>query len=114
MMIIPTPVGPYSYDLFVVLGKDNLDRIQRYDPCQIVTGSLPDQFVEAKVRNIFITFATADELKLLAKMLALGHVTPALRFLTRGYMYRGGEEDQSGGYPPIEDESEENSHADEH
>jgi hypothetical protein len=98
MFIIPLGIEPGIYSIFVVLDDDNLERIKKYDPAEIVTKSLGPPWTGRKLKDIVITYATAAEQAQVIAMCREGRIREALRLLTRGWQYRPDRGDYDGPY----------------
>ena len=89
---IPLQVSPLHYSLFVILTDENLERIKNYDPAEVVTKeivkALGPPFDWLTLRDIVITYATADEVPVVDRLLTEKKVDEALKLLTRGYRFR--------------------------
>lgn len=89
---IPFPVGPLHYSVIVVLSDENIERIRERDPVEVVTPEIAavmgPEYAWRTLRDVVITYATADEMVTAAALIKDGKVREALQLLTRGYRYR--------------------------
>lgn len=51
MITIPLQVNPAQYDLFIILEDENIERIKKYDPAEVVGKNLPPQRGRATIYN---------------------------------------------------------------
>lgn len=97
MMAIPLKVNEAEMDLFVILQPENIERLIKYDPAELVKHKM-GQYAELSIRNIVITFANDSDVATVMPMLQNGDVTSALKHLTRGWVFRPQEGDNDEEY----------------
>jgi len=88
MHCIPAIVSEHDYDLFVILQDDNIARIKTYDPAEILTASFPQSHQARKIRNVVIMYATEKEVAKVIAMCEAGDLNNALKYLSRGWVFR--------------------------
>ena len=98
MMVLPFRISDTHYSIFVVLGPENLDRIQRYDPAEVTVNKLGNPFVSLKLKDVIISFATPEEEVKVMELCGSGSPREALQLLSRGFKYRPGQGDYDGPY----------------
>lgn len=99
MLAIPAQVGPSQYDLFLVLQKDGLERIQRYDPANVDITELPPPWNMMSVRTVHICYATEEECMSFSKKTT----QEIWEVLSRGWEFRPDLGDHDRGPERIED-----------
>lgn len=98
MMVIPFRINDAQYSLYVILGKDNLERIEQYDPAEVTLNKLGESFASLTVKDVVILYATDAEAEQVVAMCAAGKVREALRMLSRGFRFRPDDGDYDGPY----------------
>lgn len=98
MITIPLQVNPAQYDLFIILEDENIERIKKYDPAEVVGKNLPPQWSSTKIRNIMILYANAEEVKRLALITDTNDAVNQLKELSRGWKYKPEEGDNDEPY----------------
>lgn len=98
MMTLPLQIDPTCYDLFVVMEDENLERIKKYDPAEILGKNLGMPWQLLRIRNIVILYATAEESKRLSSVASKEDVVHNLKNLSRGWAFRPDKGDHDGHY----------------
>jgi hypothetical protein len=98
MLAIPLQVDAACYDLFVVMKDENIDRLKRYDPAEIVGKNLGMPWQVLRIRNIVILYATYEETQRLVSLTNKEDVVKQLKELSRGWAYRPDRGDNDGQY----------------
>lgn len=98
MLAIPLQCDPLSYDLFIVLEDENIERIKAYDPGEMITSNLADVWQKLKVRNIILLYATTEEAQRIGGAASLEDVIAQLKNLSRGFKYRPDKGDSNAPY----------------
>ena len=94
---IPFPVGTLQFSVMLVLSDESIARIRERDPAELTMRDI----IQAggpllhgrTLKDVVVTYATAEEIETVVKMLAEGRGTEALRLLTRGYRFKPGDDD---------------------
>lgn len=76
------------YDLCVILQDDNIARMKTYDPAELLTANLPQIYQSRKIRNVIIMYATEEEVPRITAMCRAGQIKEALKYLSRGWVFR--------------------------
>jgi hypothetical protein len=98
MIVLPLQINQKQYSLFVILEKENVDRIRfHHDPAEIVMEKLPSPWTaELSLKDIVICYVSETDLP---RFMDLSKTNPiaALRFLSRGFAFRPdrGDDDES-------------------
>lgn len=87
MMTFPLQLTQDEYDLVIILEDENIERLKKYDPAEIVGKNL-GSFAKLKIRNIQICYATPEETMEISNCHTIGEVAKAIRKLGRGFRYR--------------------------
>lgn len=99
MMVVPVQFIPGEYAVYVILGRDNLDRIEEYDPAVVPIKDLPASYHGLRLAEVVITFATEPELQRVMELAHQGKPREALKLVTRGFRFRPDLGDYEG--PPL-------------
>lgn len=87
MLLIPIRVDAQSYDLFVALQDDNLERIRQHDPCDARLHTLGD-YQRLRLREVIVGYASPEDGQALLEMAARGASSgEAVALLSRGYTF---------------------------
>lgn len=98
MLTIPLKISESEYVLFVALQDSNIERIKRYDPAQIRPAKFGGDWRNLKLREIHITYATAEDEVEVTRLCQEGKAMEALKHLTRGFSFRPDMGDHDGQY----------------
>lgn len=104
MMVIPFRVSETQYSLYVILGKENLQRIAQYDPAEVTLDKLGEPFAKLTLKDVVIGYATDDEQQQVVGLCASGQVRQALRMISRGFRFRPTGGDYDGPYLSLKDD----------
>lgn len=89
MIVIPLKCGEAEMDIFVVLEDDNIQRIQQYDPAEIVHHQMGQPWADLAIRNVVVSYASPTDMLTIKVMLEHDRdVAAALRYLSRGFAFR--------------------------
>jgi len=99
MMVIPLQIDVLRYDLFVVLEDENLERIKKKDPAEIVGRNLGQPWTFLRMRNVVIVYATAEESKSLSGCPNKAEMLRQLKQLSSGWEFRPDRGDGDSQYP---------------
>ncbi len=101
MITIPIQQNATEYDLWVVLGDENLTRIREYDPAEIVTAKLGMPWRGLRLRNVMICYANTEEIERLVSAPTRAAVLLLIKeVLSRGFKFRPERGDHDGDYQP--------------
>jgi hypothetical protein len=101
MMIMPVRASATEYDLNIILEDENIARMKEYDPAEIITGLMTDQFKQLKIRNVTILYANATDLAHVMILCDAGKPREALQYLARGFEFRPDRGDSNEPYPIV-------------
>jgi len=99
MMVVPYRTGDSEYAVYVILGRDSLDRIADYDPAVIQLNKLSGPWQRLRLVEIVITWATEAEFKQIIELATANKPREALKLVTRGFRFRPDLGDYDG--PPL-------------
>lgn len=95
MTLIPYQTSDLGYNLMIVLNKDNIDRIERYDPAEIKLNNLADPFRSMILEQIHITYANDEDMAYVTSQVHVeGGLVKVLEHLTRGWEVKPQDHDQ--------------------
>ncbi len=106
MQVVPLQVTAESFDIFVILEDDNLERMKAYDPAEVVKAHLGKPWEKLKLRNIMIGYATAEDLANFHDFVLAGDVEAGLKWLSRGWAYRPERGDSDRNYESLRPKGE--------
>lgn len=77
-------------DILIVLADENIERMKRYDPAQVLWKGLPPEYAMRQPESVGVAYATADEL---VEIECMSQSDPdwkekALKMLSRGFEFR--------------------------
>ena len=99
MMVIPFQINPQEFSLFVALDPEGVGRIEEHDPAQVDMRKLPRVWQGLRLCIILIGYATADDMAHVMEMLSSGGDSEkALKYLSRGFMFKPEAGDHDGPY----------------
>lgn len=98
MMTVPLQVDSANYDLFIILEDENLERLKKHDPAEIVRKNLGAHWLHLRIRNVLILYATADETRRLSECANKPAIVDMLKQLSRGWAHRPDQGDHDGPY----------------
>src|SRR5262245_19621931 len=98
MLTIPLRINPQEYLLFIALQDANIERIKAYDPAEVVPAKFGGEWKNLKLKEIHITYATADDERMITALCKEGKVKEALQHLCRGFKYKPTMGDHDGMY----------------
>lgn len=98
MISIPVARKDNTYDVFIVMGNENLRRIVSHDPAEMDTLKLGHPWNTMKLRTVVMMFGTDEEREDLLKCKNHKDVQDALKKLSRGFKYRPEMGDHDGPY----------------
>lgn len=99
MMILPfrtTADGEYA--LFVVLEKENVDRMRIHDPAEVLSKNLGPAWQGLRMDAVIIAYANPEEAKQFTELCQAGKPLEAMKLLSRGFRFRPGDGDRDGKY----------------
>lgn len=100
MMTLPLRISETEIDVFVILEDDNIERIRKYDPAEIVRKNT-GQFANLAIRNVVIMYASKADIATIMPMFENGNPRQALQYLSRGWKYRPDSGDHDGDYESL-------------
>lgn len=78
-------------DIVIVLADENIERMKRYDPAEIVWADLPSEYSSRRPGAVAVAFATAEDQ---AEIERMSRTDPenwkerALKLISRGFEFR--------------------------
>jgi hypothetical protein len=100
MLSLPFKISDTEIDLYVILENDNIERIKKYDPAEVVRTNLGPMSKFA-IRNVVIMYASKADLATVMPMFENGEPKEALMYLSRGWQYRPESGDHDGKYESL-------------
>lgn len=89
MIAIPLQRDSKSYDVILVLEKENIDRMMAYDPMQFRIGELPEPYSKLRCGQIRMLYATGEEMRhLMENSHDFQSMIACLKHLERGWKFR--------------------------
>ena len=90
MMLITRVRRNGRVDMLVVLNDENIERMKRYDPAQVLWMHLPPEYSARRPESIGVAFATAQDLKEIEQMSVADPdwKEKAMKMLSRGFEFR--------------------------
>lgn len=89
MQIIPFEIDHQHYNVFIVLEKDNLERIMVNDPAQFALAKLPVPWADKKLHTVLIGYCAPEDIAKLREVKeGSGNVMKLLQWLSRGFKFR--------------------------
>lgn len=99
MTLLSLCLNEREYDLIIVLDDANIERIKQYDPAVIETIKTRSQTGGRRVRNVMISYMTAEDEAHIMRMHAEGaSILDVTTYLSRGFAYRPDLGDHDGPY----------------
>jgi hypothetical protein len=86
-------------DVLIVLGPDNIERIQEKDPVEVQWDDLP--FSGWLPRTIGITYATQAEMTQMEQLCRQGKRDEAIKMAVSGWKFRPERGDHDGGFQAL-------------
>lgn len=87
MFMIPLQVDDTSYELFFVIGEENLNRMKKYDPVTRSLADIPYPFNKMKCSRLIICYADDLEMKKLENLAKSSDLRGILDSLLRGFKF---------------------------
>src|SRR2546423_2251058 len=101
MLTIPIQVSTTMFDLICVLEDENLQRMQEYDPAEVILGKLPSRYGQLRLRRIGLYYANPEQVKRLVSMpSAKDGLAMITGELSRGFKFRPELGDHDQPYQP--------------
>jgi|SRR5215471_735312 len=101
MIVIPIPLSPSRYNVFIALEEKNLERMKAHDPAQFEPAKMGLPFSAMELNTILIGYATQDDIEEARKMVAEGKGHEIPRRMSRGFQFRPEAGDSDGPYKKV-------------
>jgi len=88
MHAIPIQINSSEYDLFILLEPFNIERIQQYDPAEIVCSCLGPRWINLRLSRIRITYMKAEDAPVIARLAETRDIRGLTQYLARGFEFR--------------------------
>jgi hypothetical protein len=87
-LILSRPNDKGTRDLLIVLGPENIERMQEKDPFQVNWNELPMQIRATQPGAIVISYATDAEMMQMIQLARQGKMAEAIDLATSGFKFR--------------------------
>lgn len=101
MMMIPFVVSDDEYSVFVILEKENVERMRDNDPAQINIWKMPDQLRKRRLRDVILASPSSEDVAKAITLVNDGQTQKALTYLSRGFKFKPKEGDSDLPYGAI-------------
>src|SRR5262245_55187192 len=104
MMTLPIKVSDTEMDLWILLEDENIERLKKYDPAEVVKKHLVgrDKMLQGlDYRNVMVAYMSPADLATMMPMLENGDLIPALKHLSRGFAYKPESGDHDDDYKSV-------------
>jgi hypothetical protein len=101
MLIVPLRVSETEFGVFLILEKDNVERIKQYDPIELAIEKIGPPYSALKMTFINILYATKEDLVVFHDLVKHGDLRAAIKHLSRGFKFKPSEGDHDLKYQSI-------------
>ena len=102
MLVIPFQISASEYNVFILLGPENLERIQAHDPAQMDITRMEPNWRRLRLHTVLIGYGTKkEEAEVIRYVQAGGKVMDALQHLSRGFQFRPDKGDSDEPYTSV-------------
>lgn len=88
MLMIPLKTSATSFDLFVILEDENIERLKEHDPAEILPGNCGPAFNGLGLRSVQICYLSPGEVEEAVDLLRDGQINEVIKRLLKGWRFR--------------------------